>query len=58
MYGKSSQTQISMIMKFASEGQATVKRTNMKPPPVSTFPSGVLVGRAQDAGFFLSGGFV
>lgn len=57
MYGKASQTQIGMIMKFAAQGKATLKRTNMKPPPVARYADALLVGRSKDAGWILSGGF-
>jgi phospholipase/lecithinase/hemolysin len=57
MYGKASQTQIAMIMKFAAQGKATIKRTNMKPPPVARYADALLVGRSKDAGWILSGGF-
>jgi hypothetical protein len=57
MYGKASQTQIAMIMKFAAQGKATIKRTNMKPPPVARYSDALLVGRSKDAGWILSGGF-
>ena len=58
MYGKASQTQIQMIMKFASEGKATLKRTNMGPQQVAQYADALLVGRAKDAGWILSGGFL
>jgi hypothetical protein len=57
MYGKASPTQISMIMKYAAQGKSTVKRTNMRPPIVSTYADSLLVGRQKDAGWILSGGF-
>ena len=57
MYGKASQTQIGMIMKFAAQGKATIKRTNMKPPPVARYADALLVGRQKDAGWVLAGGF-
>ena len=57
MYGKASQTQIAMINKFAAQGKSTVKRTNMRPPIVSTYADSLLVGRQKDAGWILSGGF-
>ena len=57
MYGKASPTQISMIMKYAAQGKSTVKRTNMRPPIVSSYPDSLLVGRQKDAGWILSGGF-
>jgi hypothetical protein len=58
MYGKASQTQISMIMKFAAQGKATLKRTNMGPLQVAQYADALLVGRAKDAGWILSGGFL
>ena len=58
MYGKASQTQIQMIMKFAGQAKATIKRTNMKPPPVARYADALLVGRSRDAGWILSGGFL
>ena len=58
MYGKASQTQIQMVMKFAGQAKATIKRTNMKPPPVARYADALLVGRSKDAGWILSGGFL
>jgi len=58
MYGKASPTQIDMIMKFAGQAKATIKRTNMKPPPVARYADALLVGRSRDAGWILSGGFL
>ena len=58
MYGKASQTQIQMIMKFSGQAKATIKRTNMKPPPVARYADALLVGRSKDAGWILSGGFL
>ena len=58
MYGKASTTQIQMIMKFASQGKATLKRTNMGPQQVAQYADALLVGRAKDAGWILSGGFL
>jgi hypothetical protein len=57
MYGKASPTQIQMIMKYAAQSKSTVKRTNMRPPIVSTYADSLLVGRQKDAGWILSGGF-
>ena len=58
MYGKASQTQIGMIMKFAAQAKATLKRTNMGPQQVAQYADALLVGRAKDAGWILSGGFL
>ena len=58
MYGKASQTQISMVMKFAAQAKATLKRTNMSPNQVSRYPDSLLTTKARDAGWILSGGFI
>ena len=58
MYGKASPTQIAMIQKFAAQGKATLKRTNMGPLQVAQYADALLVGRAKDAGWILSGGFL
>jgi hypothetical protein len=57
MYGKANTVQIQMINAYAAQAKATVKRTNMKPPMVARYPDSLLVGRAKDAGWILSGGF-
>jgi hypothetical protein len=57
MYGKSSQTQIQMISAYAAQSKSTIKRTNMRPIAAATYPDSMLVGRAKDAGWILSGGF-
>ena len=56
-YGKASATQIQMVNAFAAQGKSTLKRTNMKPVQNSTYPDALLVSRARDAGWILSGGF-
>ena len=57
MYGKNSQIQIAMISGFAAQAKATIKRTNMRPVQTSRYPDSLLVGKAKDAGWILSGGF-
>jgi hypothetical protein len=57
MYGKASATQISMINAYAAQSKATLKRTNMKPVMVASYPNQLLVGKAKDAGWILTGGF-
>ena len=57
MYGKASATQIAMINGFAAQSKSTIKRTNMKPIAAAGYPDSMLVGRAKDAGWILSGGF-
>jgi hypothetical protein len=57
MYGKASATQISMINAYAAQSKSTIKRNNMRPIAAATFPDSMLVGRAKDAGWILSGGF-
>ena len=57
MYGKSSTTQISMINAYAAQSKSTIKRNNMRPIAAAGYPDSMLVGRAKDAGWVLSGGF-
>jgi hypothetical protein len=57
MYGKASQTQIAMIVAFAAQGKATLKRTNMKPMQSARFNDALLSSRQKDAGWILTGGF-
>ena len=57
MYGKASQTQISLIIGFAGQSKATIKRTNMRPPSVSRYDEVITTSRSKDAGWILSGGF-
>jgi len=58
MYGKASQTQIAMITQFAAQSKSTLKRTNMSPLQTSSYPDVLLGGKAKDAGWILSGGFL
>ena len=58
MYGKASATQITMIQTFAGQAKATLKRTNMSPLQVARYPDALLVNKAKDAGWVLTGGFV
>jgi len=57
MYGKASQTQITMINAYAAQAKSTLKRTNMKPVMTASFPDSMLSSRAKDAGWILNGGF-
>jgi len=56
-YGKASATQIGMVNAFAAQSKSTIKRTNMKPVQSARFPDALLMSRARDAGFILTGGF-
>ena len=58
MYGKASPTQIQMIQTFAGQAKATIKRTNMAPLAVARYPDALLVNKAKDAGWILTGGFI
>ena len=58
MYGKADQTQIAMIQGYAAEAKATLKRTNIAPLQVASYPDALLVGKAKDAGWILTGGFL
>jgi hypothetical protein len=57
MYGKNNPTQIAMIQQYAGQAIANLKRTNMEPQQVARYPDSLLVGKAKDAGWILSGGF-
>jgi hypothetical protein len=57
MYGKASPTQIAMIQQYAAQSKSTIKRSNMQPVASASYPDAMLVGRAKDAGWILSGGF-
>lgn len=57
MYGKNSQAQIQMIMGFAAQAKANIKRTNMNPQQVARYDSILNADKAKDAGWILSGGF-
>jgi hypothetical protein len=58
MYGKVNGTQIQMINAYAAQAKATLKRTNMSPLQVARYPDALMVGRAKDAGWILTGGFI
>jgi hypothetical protein len=47
-----------MIQTFAGQAKATIKRTNMAPLAVARYPDALQTGRAKDAGWILTGGFV
>jgi len=57
MYGKTDPASIAMISNFAAQAKSTVKRTNMSPMQVSRYQDALLMSRAKDAGWILTGGF-
>ena len=57
-YGKASQTQIQMVNAFAAQAKSTLKRTNMKPVQSARYSDALLMSRAKDAGWILTGGFL
>ena len=57
-YGKASPTQIQMVNAFAAQGKSTLKRTNMKPVQSARYSDALLMSRAKDAGWILTGGFL
>ena len=57
MYGKTNQAIVGMIATFAAQAKATLKRTNMAPMQVSRYQDALLMSRAKDAGWILTGGF-
>jgi hypothetical protein len=57
MYGKTNPTLMAQIGTFAAQAKATLKRTNMAPMQVSRYQDALLMSRAKDAGWILTGGF-
>ena len=57
MFGKVNTTQLQMIGAYAAQAKSELKRTNMKPPPVSRYDEVITSSRSRDAGWVLSGGF-
>jgi hypothetical protein len=57
MYGKTDPATLGMISNFAAQAKSTVKRTNMSPMQVSRYQDALLMSRAKDAGWILTGGF-
>ena len=58
MYGKVNGSQIQMINAYAAQAKATLKRTNMSPLQSARYPDALLVNKAKDAGWILTGGFI
>jgi hypothetical protein len=58
MFGKNSPVQIAMIQQYAAQAKSTLKRTNMSPLQTSNYPDVLLGGKAKDAGWILTGGFL
>ena len=57
MYGKTNQALLGMISTFAAQSKATLKSTNMAPMRVSRYQDALLMSKAKDAGWILTGGF-
>jgi len=57
MFGKVNGTQLQMIGAYAAQAKSELKRTNMRPPPVSRYDEVITSSRSRDAGWILSGGF-
>jgi hypothetical protein len=57
MYGKTDPAILGMITTYAAQAKSTVKRTNMQPMQVSRYQDALLMSRAKDAGWILTGGF-
>jgi hypothetical protein len=56
-YGRASREATQMIMKFAADGRALIKRSNMAPQQTSRFDPVLLTHQRNDAGWILNGGF-
>ena len=57
MYGKTNPTLMAQIGQFAAQAKSTLKRTNMSPMQVSRYQDALLMSKAKDAGWILTGGF-
>jgi len=57
MYGKNDPASMAMISNFAAQAKSTLKRTNMSPMVVSRYQDALLMSKAKDAGWILTGGF-
>ena len=57
MYGKTNPVLLGQISNFAAQAKATLKSTNMAPMRVSRYQDALLMSRAKDAGWILTGGF-
>jgi len=57
MYGKTNPVLVAQIGAFAAQAKATLKSTNMTPMRVSRYQDALLMSRAKDAGWILTGGF-
>jgi hypothetical protein len=57
MYGKTNPILVAQIGAFAAQAKATLKSTNMAPMRVSRYSDALLMSRAKDAGWILTGGF-
>lgn len=57
MYGKVNPVLVSQISAFAAQAKATLKSTNMAPMRVSRYQDALLMSKAKDAGWILTGGF-
>ena len=57
MYGKTDPALLGMVTTFAANAKSTLKRTNMAPMQVSRYQDALLMSKAKDAGWILTGGF-
>lgn len=57
MFGKVNPVSMAQISQFAAQAKSTLKRTNMSPMQVSRYQDALLMSKAKDAGWILTGGF-
>ena len=57
MYGKTNPALLGMIATYAAQSKANLKSTNMAPMRVSRYQDALLMSKAKDAGWILTGGF-
>lgn len=56
-YGRASNDTADLVSRFAKEGRALIKRTNMRPQQTARFDPVLLTNQRGDAGFITNGGF-
>lgn len=56
-YGRASHDTAAMVIQYADDFRASIKRTNMQPQMVSRFDSALMKQPKNDAGWILNGGF-
>jgi hypothetical protein len=56
-YGKANQLMVTMVTEQAKKWRGNIKKINMQPLSVAHFDPVIMTGKANDAGWIMSGGF-